>query len=114
MQEGESERVGGNVTLKTDVRLVVATNRRLDEEAKAGRIREDLWYRLNVLPITVPLLRQGREDIPLLVRHFVERHCRKLGRPVLEVTKAVMKDLQALSGREGYAATTGPVRKLSC
>jgi formate hydrogenlyase transcriptional activator len=95
VQDGEFERVGGSVTFRTDVRLVVATNRRLDEEVKAGRFREDLWYRLNVFPITVPPLRQRREDIPLLVGHFVEKHCRKLGRPLLEVTKAALKDLQA-------------------
>ena len=81
IQEGEFERVGGTATLKTDVRLVAATNRRLDEEVKAGRFREDLWYRLNVFPVTIPPLRQRREDIPQLVQHFVLKHCRKLGRP---------------------------------
>ena len=79
IQDGELERVGGTTTLKTDVRLVAATNRRLDEEVKAGRFREDLWYRLNVFPITMPPLRQRREDIPPLVQHFVEKHCRKRG-----------------------------------
>ncbi len=64
IQDGELERVGGTATLKVDVRLVAATNRRLDEEVKAGRFRQDLWYRLNVFPITVPPLRQRPEDIP--------------------------------------------------
>ena len=77
------------------MRLVAATNRALDEEVKAGRFREDLWYRLNVFPITLPPLRQRREDIPLLVQHFVEKHCRKLGRPVLQVPQGTMQDLQA-------------------
>jgi formate hydrogenlyase transcriptional activator len=95
IQEGEFERVGGTATLKTDVRLVTATNRRLDEEVKAGRFREDLWYRLNVFPITVPPLRQRREDIPQLVQHFVEKHCRKVGRDLLQVSQATMQDLQA-------------------
>ena len=95
VQDGEFERVGGNVTLKTDVRLIAATNRILDEEVRAGRFRADLWYRLNVFPITVPPLRQRPEDIPLLVNHFVETHCRTLARPVLTVSKATMKTLQA-------------------
>jgi PAS domain S-box-containing protein len=95
IQEGELERVGGTTTLKTDVRLVAATNRRLDEEVKAGRFREDLWYRLNVFPITIPPLRQRREDIPQLVEHFVLKHCRKLGRPALQVSQATMQDLLA-------------------
>ncbi len=94
IQEGEFERVGGTTTLRADVRLVAATNRRLDEEVKAGRFREDLWYRLNVFPITMPPLRQRREDIPPLVQHFVEKHCRSVGRPVLQVSQGTMADLQ--------------------
>ena len=95
VQDGEFERVGGSVTLKTDVRLVAATNRILDDEVRAGRFRADLWYRLNVFPITVPPLRQRPDDIPLLVNHFVEKHCRKLARPILSISKATMKSLQA-------------------
>jgi chemotaxis protein methyltransferase CheR len=95
VQDGEFERVGGNVTLKTHVRLIAATNRKLDDEVRAGRFRADLWYRLNVFPITVPPLRQRPEDIPLLVDHFVEKHCRKLAKPILPVSKATMKELQA-------------------
>ena len=95
IQDGELERVGGTVTLKTDVRLVAATNRRLDEEVKVGRFREDLFYRLNVFPITIPPLRERREDVPALVQHLVEKHCRKLGRPVLQVSQGTMQDLQA-------------------
>jgi DNA-binding NtrC family response regulator len=60
-----------------------------------GRFRQDLWYRLNVFPITVPPLRQRPEDIPLLLNHFIEKHCRRLGKPVLEISKATMKVLQA-------------------
>jgi PAS domain S-box-containing protein len=95
IQEGEFERVGGSRTLKTDARLVAATNRRLDEEVKAGRFREDLWYRLNVFPITMPPLRQRPEDVPLLVGFFVEKHCRKLGRKPLDVSQGTLRDLQA-------------------
>jgi PAS domain S-box-containing protein len=95
IQDGEFERVGGTTTLKADVRLVAATNRRLDEEVKAGRFREDLWYRLNVFPVTMPPLRQRREDVPQLVQHFVEKHCRKLGRPLLQVSQGTLRDLQA-------------------
>ena len=94
IQDGELERVGGTATLKVDVRLVAATNRRLDEEVKAGRFRQDLWYRLNVFPITVPPLRQRPEDIPLLARHFVEKHCRRLGRPVLEISVGALDELK--------------------
>jgi transcriptional regulator with GAF, ATPase, and Fis domain len=93
IQDGEFERVGGTATLKVDVRLVAATNRRLDEEVKAGRFRQDLWYRLNVFPITVPPLRQRPEDVPMLVRHFVDKHCRRLGRTTLEVSVATLNDL---------------------
>ena len=94
IQDGELERVGGTATLKVDVRLVAATNRRLDEEVKAGRFRQDLWYRLNVFPITVPPLRQRPEDVPFLARHFVEKHCRRLGRPVLEISVGTLDDLK--------------------
>jgi PAS domain S-box-containing protein len=95
IQDGEFERVGGTATLKVDVHLVAATNRRLDDEVKAGRFRQDLWYRLNVFPITVPPLRQRREDVPMLVRHFVDKHCRRLGRPTLDVSVATLDDLAA-------------------
>ncbi len=95
VQDGVFERVGSNVAQKTDVRLIVATNRQLDVEVQAGRFRQDLWYRLNMFPITVPPLRQRPEDIPVLVAHFVRKHCRELGRPVLEVSRATMGNLQA-------------------
>ncbi len=94
VQDGEFERIGSSVLLKTDVRLLVATNQRLEEEVRAGRFRQDLWYRLNVFPITVPPLRQRPEDVPLLVKHFVDKHSHKLGRPVREVSRATIKALQ--------------------
>ena len=95
IQDGAFERVGGTATLKTDARLIAATNRRLDEDVKAGRFRADLWYRLNVFPITVPPLRQRREDIPLLVTYFIQKHCRKVGKPPLDVSVGTVKDLQS-------------------
>jgi len=80
LQDGEFERVGSAQTLRTDVRLVAATNRNLQAEVEAGRFRADLYYRLNVFPIALPALRQRKEDVPALVRHFASKMARKLGR----------------------------------
>jgi two-component system response regulator HydG len=73
LQEGTYERVGGGRTLRTDARIVTATHRSLEEEVRAGRFREDLFYRLHIVPLHVPALRERMEDLPLLVSHFVER-----------------------------------------
>ncbi len=94
LQDGTFQRVGGDHTLKVDVRVVAATNRNLSREVASGRFREDLWYRLNVFPITVPPLRQRRDDVPILVRAFVERTCARLGRPALEIPRSVVQALQ--------------------
>jgi len=75
LQEGELERVGGHETLKVDVRVLAATNKKLDAEIAGGRFREDLFYRLNVVPIEVPPLREHKEDIPSLVEHFLAAAC---------------------------------------
>jgi len=82
IQENEFERVGGVTTLKVDVRLVCATNRDLTKEVEEGRFREDLFYRLNVIPIALPPLRDRREDIPLLIDHFIAKYNAKLGKQV--------------------------------
>jgi len=95
LQDGEFQRVGGDRTLKVDVRVIAATNRDLSQEVTAGRFREDLWYRLNVFPITVPPLRDRLEDIPVLAQSFVARFCQNLGRPGLELPKSLLQKLQA-------------------
>jgi two-component system response regulator HydG len=92
LQEGEYEPVGG-YTVKADVRIVAATNRDLSAEVEAGRFREDLYYRLNVIAVTAPPLRARREDVPLLVDHFLGVYCKKNGRARLIVPNDVMRKL---------------------
>jgi two-component system response regulator HydG len=92
LQEGEYEPVGGD-TQRSDVRIVAATNRDLRAEVSAGRFREDLFYRLNVIAVTAPPLRSRKEDIPLLVDHFLGVYCAKNGRPRLEAPRDVLQAL---------------------
>src|SRR3990170_6148157 len=75
LQEGEVERIGSQKTLQVDVRVIAATNKSLDAEIEAGRFREDLYFRLSVLPIRVPPLRERPEDVLPLVEHFVKQFC---------------------------------------
>src|SRR5688572_15124989 len=89
LQEGEYEPLGGD-TVKADVRIIAATNRNLQQEVEAGRFREDLYYRLNVIAITAPPLRARRDDVPLLVDHFLGIYCAKNGRPRLGVSREVL------------------------
>jgi DNA-binding NtrC family response regulator len=94
IQDGEFERLGSPRTIKTDVRIIAATNRNLGEEVKTGKFREDLFYRLNVFPITLPPLRQRNEDIPLLVNHFVAKFNIKIGKKIETVSKDTLTALQ--------------------
>jgi formate hydrogenlyase transcriptional activator len=94
IQHNEFERLGSSQTIKVDVRIVATTNRNLEEEVRQGRFRKDLYYRLNVFPITVPSLRQRKEDIPLLAQAFVERYARKLGKQFNSIRKDTLQALQ--------------------
>ena len=94
LQEGEFERVGGTETLRVDVRVIAATHQNLEKLIEEGKFREDLYYRLNVIRLNLPPLRERREDIPLLVRHFIAEFCERNGRPVLKVAPKVMNALQ--------------------
>jgi len=95
IQEGEFSRLGSSKTIKVDVRIIAATNRDLYEEIRLGRFREDLFYRLNIFPITVPPLRDRKDDIPLLVYYFLAKLNRKLGKDVQSVTSETMSQLVA-------------------
>lgn len=97
LQEGEFERLGSSQTRQVDVRIIAATNRNLKVEVQNGLFREDLWYRLNVFPITVPPLRQRRGDIPPLVGFFVNRFNRKLGRIVKTIPPPTLRALENYS-----------------
>jgi formate hydrogenlyase transcriptional activator len=94
IQDGEFERLGSPRTIKVDVRIIAASNRNLEEEIRNGRFREDLFYRLNVFPITMPPLRHRREDIPLLVAHFIAKFNKKIGREIQTVPEATLNSLQ--------------------
>ena len=94
LQEGEFERLGSPRTIKVDVRVIASTARDLKAEIRNSRFREDLFYRLNVFPITMPPLRMRRDDIPELVRHFIDKYARKIGRQIKTVPKTVMQSLQ--------------------
>ena len=82
MQERQFERIGGTETLTVDVRVIAATNRNLEEEVKTGRFREDLYYRLNVIPIVLPPLRERKEDIPALIEFFMDKYRKNLSKNV--------------------------------
>jgi len=93
LQEGEFERLGSSKSVKVDVRVIAATSRNLIDDVRTGRFREDLFYRINVFPITIPPLRQRRDDIPLLAQHFVETYCRKMGKEIDRLPKASLEKM---------------------
>src|ERR1700716_3620167 len=96
LQEGAVEAVGGRKAVKVDVRIVSATNRKLLDRVKSGHFREDLFYRLHVLPLTIPALRMRREDIPHLLRHFLARFCAEENRQISGITGEAMAHLAQL------------------
>jgi formate hydrogenlyase transcriptional activator len=93
IQEQELERLGGNRTIRVDIRFIAATNRNLKQMVDEGKFRSDLYYRLHVFPLTVPPLRERREDIPLLVRYFTQKHARRLNRPIESIPSAALDAL---------------------
>lgn len=93
LQEKEIERVGGRKTIKVDVRIVAATNRDLEKEVAEGRFRSDLYYRLNIFPISLPALRDRREDIPLLAGYFIRRFAKKAGRQITTLSNRALQDM---------------------
>ena len=112
LQEGEVTRIGGAKVHKVDVRVVAATNKRLEDEIAAGRFREDLYYRLNVVPITVPPLRDRREDIPMLVQHFLDRLGRESGLPPKPMDAAAMERLKELDWQGNVRELRNTVERL--
>ena len=94
LETQEFQRVGGSANIKVDVRIISATNKDLEEEVKKGNFREDLFFRLNVIPISVPPLRERREDIPLLVEYFVQSIAEDYGQPLKKITPDAMKSLE--------------------
>jgi Nif-specific regulatory protein len=97
LQERELERVGGTSTIKVDVRLITATNRNLDEEVKAGRFREDLYYRLNVFPLHIPPLRERKSDLILLADYFAEKYAKKNGKLIKRISTPALDLLTSYS-----------------
>ncbi len=97
IEEQAFERVGGNKTIRVDVRIITATNKNLEEEVIAGNFREDLYYRINVYPIKLPPLKDRIKDVPLLVFHFIEILGKKNNKEVLGITKQALELLQAYS-----------------
>lgn len=97
LQEGTFERVGESITRKTDVRVLAATNIKIDDALKSGKLREDLYYRLNVIPITVPPLRNRREDIPYLVNHFIKDYSKYYGKNIPDISNEALQILMNYS-----------------
>ena len=95
LQEHKFDRVGGNRTIEVDVRVIAATNKNLQEEIKAGEFREDLFFRLNVLPFQVPALRKRKDDIPRLCNHFLNYFCGKESREIKTISEEALNVLMS-------------------
>jgi formate hydrogenlyase transcriptional activator len=93
LQEQVFERLGGNRTIRVDARIIAATNRNLEQMVEEGKFRSDLYYRLNVFPLTVPPLRERRQDIELLIRFFTQRYAKKLNRTIEVIPSTVLEAL---------------------
>jgi len=94
LQEREFEPLGAERTERVDLRIIAATNRDIRQMVTDGKFQEDLFYRLNVIPIVIPPLRERREDIPPLVEHFIRKHAQRTGRRIERIDEAVLADLQ--------------------
>ncbi|MBN2279528.1 MAG: sigma 54-interacting transcriptional regulator [Candidatus Marinimicrobia bacterium] len=97
LQSGEFERLGNSVTLRTNTRIIAATNRNLEDEVKKGQFREDLYYRLNVFPINIPPLRERMEDVPLLVQHFIDKYAGKFNKTITKIPQKTITALMSYS-----------------
>lgn len=106
LQERELERIGGRRVIPVDVRVIAATNRDLEKEVAAGRFREDLYFRLNVFPLSLPPLRERRDDIPMLALHYARRFAREFGKPLRSIRERDMRELMSRDWK-------GNVRELS-
>jgi DNA-binding NtrC family response regulator len=93
LQEGEIRQLGSNTSIKVNFRLIALTNQDLKSIVKAGNFRDDLYFRLAVMPVVVPALRERKEDIPILVKHFVDKHCAAQNKPILDITQEAMEVL---------------------
>ena len=93
IEDGKIERVGGNSKIEVDVRLIAATNKDLQKEIEDGNFREDLYHRVNVIPLTIPPLRERRDDIPLLINHFLISICNKNNAPIVKFDKSAIRIL---------------------
>lgn len=123
LQNHEFERVGSQKTIRSNFRLITATNRDLQEEVKKGRFREDLFYRLNIFPICIPSLRDRTEDIPILVRHFLNKSAERLNKTIHKIPKNQIDKLMAYAWpgnirelenivERGVILSKGPILKI--
>ncbi len=113
LQEREFERIGSTKTIKVDVRILAATNRNLEELTREGRFREDLFYRLNVIPVHIPPLRDRKEDIPVLIEHFLKKHAKAKKRRPPEISKQLMDVLLGYSWPGNVRELENLVERLS-